>query len=95
MYVLIGRLELYMPENQSLKEKRMIIKSISEKLKKRFSCSIAEVDYQEKWQRAVLGVALVSGDFTYLNQSEDNMIRFIEETYDLDVISAEFEIIKK
>ena len=95
MFVLAGTIDIHMPHNQSLKEKRMIIKSISEKIKKRFSCSVAEVGHQEKWQRSLLGIAVVSGELNYLEKTEELIIRLIEEQYPVDLVMVDFEVIKK
>lgn len=62
--MLIGALqvELYIPGSQSLKEKRFVLKSIKTKIRNRFNVSVAEVDQQDKWQRATLGISCVSND---------------------------------
>ncbi|MBI3003134.1 MAG: DUF503 domain-containing protein [candidate division NC10 bacterium] len=52
--------ELQLPENGSLKGKRKVLRSIKDRIRVRFNVSIAEVDRQDAWQRATLGVAVVS-----------------------------------
>ncbi len=59
MFVLIGKADLFLPYSSSLKDKRQIIQSIAQRLRKRFSLSIAEVNYNDLWQRAGLGFAAV------------------------------------
>ncbi|MEZ4653601.1 MAG: DUF503 domain-containing protein [Candidatus Eisenbacteria bacterium] len=59
MFYAVGRLEILIPQSQSLKEKRSILNRLKDRLSHRFHCSIAEVDHQDLWQRAALGVALV------------------------------------
>ena len=53
-YVGIYSFELFLPESHSLKEKRMVVKSVKAHLQNRVGCSIAEVDHHEVWQRARL-----------------------------------------
>ena len=53
-YVGIYSFELFLPESHSLKEKRMVIKSVKAHLQNRVRCSIAEVDHHDVWQRARL-----------------------------------------
>ena len=53
-YVGIYSFELFLPESHSLKEKRMIVKSVKAQLQNRVGCSIAEVDHHDVWQRARL-----------------------------------------
>lgn len=59
MYVLYGQIKLFLPQSSSLKDKRQVIQSIITRLRKRFSISIIEVDYQNLWQRSSLGFAAV------------------------------------
>ncbi len=59
MYVLYGKLEVFLPYASSLKDKRQTIQSLSDRLRKRFSISVAEVDHHDLWQRASIGFAAV------------------------------------
>ncbi|ABB15386.1 DUF503 domain-containing protein [Carboxydothermus hydrogenoformans] len=60
MIIGVLTLELYIPQSQSLKEKRMVLKSITEKIKHNYNVSIAEVGNQNLWQRSTLALAAVS-----------------------------------
>ena len=51
--------ELFLPESHSLKEKRMVVRSVKAQLQNRLACSIAEVDHHDVWQRARLTLACV------------------------------------
>ena len=51
--------ELFIPHAQSLKDKRMVLRSIKDRLKK-FNVAVAEVEHQDVWQRAGLGVVAIS-----------------------------------
>jgi hypothetical protein len=62
MVVGIVRVELHLPQAQSLKDKRQVIRSMKERIRERAQASVAEVEYQELWQRAALGIAVVSAD---------------------------------
>ena len=95
MYVLIGKIEMFLPGSHSLKEKRMTVRSVTEKLKNRFRASVAEVAEQDKWQRLVIGIAVTGGEFSFLDALEDQIIRMIEENFDLEITNHDFEIIKK
>jgi uncharacterized protein YlxP (DUF503 family) len=53
-FVGIYSFELFLPESHSLKEKRMVVKSVKANLQNRVGCSIAEVDHHDVWQRARL-----------------------------------------
>ena len=58
-YVGIYSFELFLPESRSLKEKRMVIRSVKARLQQQLRCSIAEVDHHELWQRTRLTLACV------------------------------------
>ena len=59
-YVGIYSFELYLPESRSLKDKRMVVRSVKDRLSNRVGCSIAEVDHHDVWQRARLTLACVA-----------------------------------
>ena len=54
--------QLYLPGSHSLKDKRKVLKSILDRLVTRLKVSVAEVGYQDQWQRATLAVAWVAAD---------------------------------
>jgi len=55
-------LEIHLPYAQSLKDKRMVLRKVKDRLRARFNVSVAELDHQEVWQRSVLGVVSISSD---------------------------------
>jgi uncharacterized protein YlxP (DUF503 family) len=60
MFIGVGRIELFIPASESLKDKRRVLKSISSVVRNKLNVSIAEVDHQELWQRAAFGIGCVS-----------------------------------
>ncbi|HUV51676.1 MAG TPA: DUF503 domain-containing protein, partial [Dehalococcoidia bacterium] len=56
------KVRLRIPENHSLKGKRMIVRSITSQVKSKFNVSVAEVEDQDMWQVATLGITCVSND---------------------------------
>lgn len=59
MRVAVLHVELFIPYSQSLKDKRMVLRRVTDRLQK-FNVAVAEVEYQDKWQRAGLGVVAIS-----------------------------------
>jgi uncharacterized protein len=59
MYYGVARLELLVPQSQSLKEKRAVLHRLKDRLESRLRLVAREVDFQDLWQRAALGIALV------------------------------------
>ena len=58
-------MEIQIEAAHSLKEKRHIVASLRERLRSRFNVSVAEIGYQDLWQRALVSAVTVSGDHTY------------------------------
>jgi uncharacterized protein YlxP (DUF503 family) len=93
--VVIGAMtiELFIHDNQSLKGKRKIVKSMIGKVKSRFNVSIAEVGFNDKWQRIELGVSTVGNDRRFVDSSLANVLSFIESLYLAEIIDSKIEII--
>ncbi|MFP3880298.1 MAG: DUF503 domain-containing protein [Dehalococcoidia bacterium] len=92
MNVSVCQIELRLPENQSLKGKRQVIKSIIARLQNRYKVSIAETDNQDRWQLATLGIACVSNRRRHAEETLSNVIRFIIQNYpDVELLSSEIE----
>ena len=60
MFIGIARYELFIPASSSLKDKRQVLRSVTTNVRNRFPVAIAEVDHQDLWQRAALGVSCVA-----------------------------------
>jgi uncharacterized protein len=60
LFIGIGRFELFIPASTSLKDKRQVLRSVTMTVRKKFNVSIAEVEFQDLWQRAALGVSCVA-----------------------------------
>jgi uncharacterized protein YlxP (DUF503 family) len=54
--------ELAIEHAQSLKDKRQVVKSLKDRLRSRFNVAVAEIEYQDVWQRSVVAVVTVSSD---------------------------------
>ena len=86
-------IELFIHENHSLKGKRKVVKSMIGKVKSRFNVAIAEVGYNDKWQRIELGISTVGNDRRHVNSSLDNVLSFLESLYLAEIIDSKIEII--
>ena len=90
----VCKLQLHIPENQSLKEKRRIVKSIITKLRNQYNISIAEVDDHDLWQLTTLGISCVSNNGQHIDETITKVINFISQNYpELEIVSQEIEII--
>jgi uncharacterized protein YlxP (DUF503 family) len=81
--------ELHVPESRSLKSKRAAIRPIVDGLRHRFKISVAEVDHQDTWQRAAIGVALVAGTSSHLREVLESVERFVANAPDVEVLDVE------
>ena len=91
--VALGMVELHLPDVDSLKGKRRVLKGLKERVRARFECSVAEVDHQDSWQRATLAVAYVSGDARHANEVVSKAVNFIESLSDGEVIDVRVEVL--
>lgn len=73
----------------SLKEKRMVVKSIVQRLKNKFNVSVGEVGDQDIHQIIVIGISAVCGDQKQVDSTLENLIDFVEENTDAEIINIE------
>ncbi len=78
MVVAVSTWELALPACHSLKEKRMVIRSLKERLRNRFNLSVAETGHQDLWARARISVALVASDRGAADSILDRADRLVE-----------------
>ena len=78
MFVGVARIRIHLPESTSLKAKRQVVKSIMARAQNQFSVAIAEIDDQDLWQVATLGLAIVSGEAGHAEDQLDRVIRFFD-----------------
>ena len=91
-YVGILSFELFLPESRSLKDKRMVVRSVKAQLANRIGCSIAEVDHHDLWQRARLTLACVAREASEAERLVDDAERWLHgQRYEL--FGAERELV--
>jgi uncharacterized protein YlxP (DUF503 family) len=61
-------LELRLEESHSLKDKRQFVKSLKDRLRSKFNVSVAEIDFQDLWQRGLVAAVTVSTDQNHVEQ---------------------------
>lgn len=91
----IGILEitLLLYEVNSLKEKRIILKSLIQKLKNRYNISISEISYNDVWRNAKIGIASVSNDYAHLDSTLDHILDYIDADGRVEMIDVKREVI--
>jgi uncharacterized protein len=94
MHVGVARIELRLADNASLKGKRMVVRSVAQRVRNRFNVAVAEVDTQDEWHLATLGIVCVSEDPRHANEMLSKVIDFIaSERLDAEVGVVDMELI--
>lgn len=93
MIVGILEIELMIDRSHSLKEKRMILKSLKERLRNNFNIAVSETGKQDKWQLAHLGIVTVSLDKKCTNSLLCKVIEFIQQIPEAELVDYQMEFI--
>jgi uncharacterized protein YlxP (DUF503 family) len=93
MLVGLFQIELFIPESGSLKSKRFILKSLKTRLRNKFNISVAEVDSNEKWQRAILGISIVANEKKLIDQVFNRILNLIDDEERVELIQHRIEIL--
>jgi uncharacterized protein len=94
MSVGILTIQIYLPGSLSLKEKRSRLKPLMIRLHKEFNISVAEVDFQDSWQNAMIACAIVSNNPGHNQRSLQQVVSWIERSWpDVEVVSEQIEIV--
>lgn len=88
MIVGILRIELFIPESNSLKTKRFAVRSLKDRLRSRFNVAVAEVDNGNKWQRASIGVVAVSNESRHIESVMGNVMNLVYGDRRVEVLNS-------
>ena len=85
---------LHLEASGSLKDKRQVVRSLQERLRRQFNVAVAEVEEQDTWQTAVLGLVVVSNEAGHAARQIDRIVDAIEQTrLDAEVVDRQIEIL--
>ncbi len=95
MNVVVGilKIEFLLFDNHSLKGKRKVVKSMVGRVKSRFNVSIAEVGFNDNWQKIKLGLSAVGNDRRHVDSSLNHIVSFLESLCLAQLVDTEMEII--
>jgi hypothetical protein len=91
-YILFMSIELMVSASNSLKSKRRVIKSITDRLRNKFNVSVAEVDFNDLWQRSLIGLTMVSNDKGLINRSAGSIENFLREFHEVALLDITVEV---
>ncbi len=92
MVVGLLTVELHFPENGSLKGKRTLLKRLTERLKQRFNVSVAEVEYQDLWQRSKLAIACVNTESREVDSTLAHALNTVAGYHEAELLRHDLEI---
>jgi len=93
MFIGFLNLEIYIPYSHSLKEKRKYIKSIRDRIQKKYNVAIAELDYQDKWQRIKIGIVTINSHKIVVERLLNKVILDIEENIEGEIIAKQIHFL--
>lgn len=91
VHVALVTVELFIPFAHSLKEKRSVVRGLRDRIRARFNASVAEFGYQDKWQRALIGVGMLSGDKHKLEADMARVRQLCEEMPHVEIVDISHE----
>lgn len=91
----VGILKIYLEitNSRSLKDKRMVLKGLKDRIRRSFNVSISEISEQDKWQSSVLGISSISSDKQFIETMFNKIVDFIEKEKSVLILNAEIEIL--
>jgi len=86
-------LELHIPDAQSLKDKRQVLRSLKDKLRREFNVAGAELEHHDVWQRSVIGVVTLSNEEKHVREMLQKVLDKSDEILGSFLIGQRFEIV--
>lgn len=91
MVVAVLTASFRLPQASTLKDKRAVVKSMVQRCAQRFAVSAAEVGWLDDPRRALVAVAVVSGEARHADQVLASALAFMERSYPVDLIDSAVE----
>lgn len=85
------QLELHFFQPQSLKEKRVLLKSLVSRIRREFNVSLSEIDGMDLWQASTLAIAAVGAHTKHVNQILDRVAEYIRRENQLEIVKQQME----
>ena len=95
MSIIVGlcTVELFIRDSQSLKDKRQVLLSLKDRLRDKFNLSVAEVDGQDLWQKAVIGLACVANETRHVNQVLEQALNVIRAIPAVEIVQSRIDLL--
>lgn len=92
MFVGVCQIEIMLPDSDSLKAKRFVLSSIKAKIQNKFNVSVAEVGNNDLWQRGLLGLAVVTNEQKFVDQTFNKILELLYQEDRLEVLGHTIEV---
>ena len=86
-------LHLHIPHSHSLKDKRKVLRALKDRLRGRSNVSVAEIEFQEKWQRSVVGIVTISETEAHAQEVLERVEQEAARLLGADLASSEIEFL--
>ena len=93
MIVGVCTVEMFISNSQSLKDKRQVLHSVKDRLRDKFNLSVAEVDEQDLWQKAVLGIACVANESGHVNRVMEQALNLVKSIPSVEIVRTHLELL--
>lgn len=87
----VGLLEIdcFIAESTSLKDKRRVLSSLFERLRRQFNVALCEVDFQDQWQRSLVAVVFVNTEWRMVQSAMSKLLEYVERERQVSVLGSE------
>ena len=91
----VGALKIHMEiiSSSSLKDKRMVLRGLKQRIRNRFNVSISEIDNHDKWQRTTLGISSISHDKQFIEMMFNKIVHYIEQEKSILILDIKMEVL--
>ena len=93
MYAALVVLDLHIPASTSLKAKRGVVRALIARLRQDLNCSVAEVEHQDLWQRAELGIAIAGGSEVGVRKVAQQIERIVSREPRVEIIAVHVDVV--
>ena len=85
--------EMHIPDSQSLKSKRQVLKSLKDRIHARFNASVSEIGELDKWQRTLFGVCMIGNDKRRLDEKLQGILSLVESVRDIQLLHHQIDFV--
>jgi len=93
MVIGVLQVELFLHGSQSLKDKRILLKSLKQRLHNNFNVSVSELGFQDKWQKALVGIACIGNENRAIDSMLSDVVNYINREKEIELLNYSTELL--